>query len=545
LQNNIAQRKGVPLTDMSHKSVSNLGAAFGMLAVGSMIGWFGPGASSTPGISGEAAYAEPKANAEMVSNASPREAEGDFSGRLAKVLEIRNGLKSARAIGAIADGLDPQEIHEALKAVEKMHIRERPAIVSSLLSRWVEIEPEGAFDYAVQTEPELDCIGEVIASWVKQDEAAARAAIGKLPEGENRNRRAALAGLVEALGDVDPARAFAELQKNNSFSYPIESVFEKWASKDLQTAALHAVNLTERSMRRDALRAIAKAWANADLHAALQWAETLPEGDVAGYTGTSSPLAVVVGDWMDRDPEGALRFLEERPVDSRTQETLTALSLEAIFKIDDPLISARILSILPRDEKQNTAWQNLASWWGRNDLAGALAWAKSQANDVQQAVMPALATELAASDPAAALKLVSDRSARDINGVINTWAYRDPASAAEWLATQPPNAEHLQTVAYAWVQKDVAKATEWINAIDNGTEKDKAIGYVVDHIQVTHPEVASAWIAGIHDEKKRTEAYGSLASVWFVFDPAAARKWLSTAPVPDDMRSRIMKAEGQ
>jgi hypothetical protein len=544
LQNNITRRKEVPLTDMSHKSVSNLGAVLGMLAVGSMIGWFWPGASSTSGTSGEPAHVEPKPNTEMVSNASPREAEGDFSERLAKVLEIRNGLKSARAIGAIADGLDPQQIREALKAVENMHIRERQAIVSSLLSRWVEIEPEAAFAYALQTEPEFDSIDEVIVSWVKQDETAARAAIEKLPEG--RNRSAALAGLVEALGEIDPERAFLEVQKNKFFSYSIESVFEKWASKDPQTATLYALKLTERSMRRDAFRAVAKAWAEADLPAALQWTETLPDCDVAsGYTGTSSPLAVVVADWMDRDPEGALHWLEERPVDSKTQDTLTALGLEAISKIGDPLISARIVTMLPPSPTQNTAWQNLMSWWAYNDLNGALAWARAQKDEVQQIVMPALARELANSDPAEALELVSGRGAQAMTDVFKTWAFRDPVSASDWLKTQPSNAENLQSIAYAWVQKDVAKATEWINGIDNGTDKDKAIGYVVDHIQVTHPDVARAWIAGIHDEKKRNEAYGDLASVWFVFDPVAARKWLSTAPVPDDMRSRIMKAEGQ
>jgi hypothetical protein len=213
------------------------------------------------------------------------------------------------------------------------------------------------------------------------------------------------------------------------------------------------------------------------------------------------------------------------------------------------MLSAQIALMLQPGDTRTNALENLMSWWSGTNLDGAITWAQEQDQDVQAATIPSLAGCLAETDPEKALNLASNLGetarAKALGEIVSAWVHRDPAAAAEWLQGQPPNTEQLKRVAYEWVQRDVSTATEWINSLEDGAAKDQALGYVASQFQSTNPLVALAWIAGIGDEQKRTEAYKDAVDLWLIFDPAAARKWLRTAPLNEDLKAEIMKGAGQ
>jgi hypothetical protein len=530
-------------------SQKNVCAVLGAFAVGSVIGWFWPGSSprSAKSQAAHSAVQQPAAAVVADVDVSPsREYTGDFSERLNRVLATRNGLKRMRAASAIADGLDIPQIREALEAMQRIHIPQRQAIRLSLISRWAGLDPKGAFAYAFEKN---DGVYAVMKIWAENDLPAAREAMSKMSE--DSKRKDAIAGLIEALSESDPMQAFELVKTTETYSDPVETLFENWVEKDPEEAASHAAKLPRGFQRQAAIRAVALRWTESNLENALVWAESLPESDmngIAGY-GYGTPVALIIANWMDKDPESALRWIKERSLDSRMARLLAASTPEVVFKTGNPMLSAQIALLLQPGESRNNALGNLVRWWSDTDLDGAIRWANDQSDDVQAATIPSLAGRLAALDPEKALNLASGLGdtarSKAMSEVISAWAFRDPAAAAEWLQKQPPNAEHLKDVAYEWVQRDVDRATEWINSLEGGVTKDQALSYVASRFQSTNPLVAVAWIAGIGDEQQRIQAYKDAVDLWLVFDPVAARKWLRTAPLTEDLRAELMKGAGQ
>jgi hypothetical protein len=127
--------------------------------------------------------------------------------------------------------------------------------------------------------------------------------------------------------------------------------------------------------------------------------------------------------------------------------------------------------------------------------------------------------------------------------VMTIWASRQPAAAAAWLQDQPPNTDAIAAVASQWAFRNAEEATEWVNTIEDSPAKDDALSDVADRFISSHPEISAEWIAGIGDTKKRDEAYKELEDsvhFWIDYNPAAVRKWLPTASLPEEMKSRLM-----
>jgi len=53
------------------------------------------------------------------------------------------------------------------------------------------------------------------------------------------------------------------------------------------------------------------------------------------------------------------------------------------------------------------------------------------------------------------------------------------------------------------------------------------------------------WIAAIGDEKMRQQSYQNLANNWLNRDAQAARSWIATSPLPQDVKERLLKTKTQ
>jgi hypothetical protein len=527
--------------------------AGGTFAVGTMLGLFWPdyfpadaGKTIARAELSESTSASANGlNEEPSSGNVTSKSAADFTERLKTATETCNGLKRSRAVAAIADGLDVRQVREALEAVDRIHIPESDAIRLQLVSRWAELEPNAAFAYAREKKDDF-ALGPIMKVWASSYLASAQAAIAKMPE--SVARRAAIGGVIEGLSETDPKQAFELAQKSDTFPNVTDKVFENWVEKDPQEAASHLTQLGPEFDRRSAICTIATNWADTDLPSALQWAESLPENDakVNGSYTFRTPMSFVIANWMDRDPDAALRWLENRPIDSRTTSLLTAVSAEIATSIDDPMLSAKVALMLPPGRARTNALNTLTAWWRQTDFEGALDWAEQQSDDVRATMFPLLAGVLGNQDPAYVARYATrlGDSVRPAT-VLASWASKDPVAAAEWIRTQPPNAEQLHELAAVWLLRDAKAATEWINTVENGETKDRALSDLTEQLAAGAPELAVGWIAGISDEEIRNKAYRNALERWLRVDSSAARKWLSTAPVAEDLKTKWLRSSTQ
>jgi hypothetical protein len=472
----------------------------------------------------------------------------DFGRRLEKALANPNGTERAREIMAIADGLDPRQIREALEAVQRMRTPDRRAVMTALFSRWGEIEPKAAMDYATALKDEfyLVMIIEVAKSWAGRNLAEARESIDKMPS--SMLQKAAVGGLIEKLSESDPKAAFELAQKTQTYSNVIFACFSNWAESNLEEAALYADKFPPGFQRTAALWRVAESWARSDVQAALHWAEAFPATKPT-YPSMDSPLPIVFRTWMDTDSESALRWLEAFPGGEKKSDVVTTLIRKITAEDYGVPLAERLIAMAPSGEVRDQAWDRYVRSWCDLDLDGALAWARSQSTNMQETVLPTLAQSMAEREPLRALELVSTlgESARGkaTNNVLTTWANAEPADAAAWVEKQPPQSSLYQSVAEAWVSQDLPATTQWVNGLADGSMKDEVILRVVSRFQSRNPQVAVTWIEGISDEAKRVEASKNLARTWSRNDRTAARSWIESAALPESVKTELLKPDSQ
>lgn len=534
---------------MPQNGVSITGAVICAFALGSAIGWIWAGISGSSTEANLPNHVESERAARVASGNEPSldalPKNHLFNARMEEVLAIRSPLKRDRCSSAIADGLDPQQIRAALQKVERTHIPERERILRALFARWGELEPQEALAYAraLKDEYAFRMMEEVTRGWARKDFDAALNATRTM---EIEVQSYALVGVLEVLSETDPKRAFELAKQTGTVSGVSLRLFANWSEKNPAEAAACALDLPETEGRSNAIGTIARAWAQADLQGAVRWAESLPDKDAIGMSAWSSPATSVFSAWADEDPDAAIRWLEDMPPSARRSGMIDFIKSEIGERVEDPALFARFVVLLPPGTRRSEAWGNFMFERGEADLAGAIAWAREQPNDLQDATIPNLARKLALDDPAAALELtasLSDKAREAATAeVLTFWGIKDPKSASKWAQDQPPNAEYFKGVVRSFIAQDLAGATQWVNELSPSPAKDEMLNDIVERVQQRNPRVALAWIEGISDVKKREGAYQQLARDWLYNDPAAARKWIESAPIPEKARAEMLKA---
>jgi hypothetical protein len=428
-----------------------------------------------------------------------------------------------------------------------MYVPERREILVALFSRWGEIDPKAALDYACAFKDDFNlvAVGAVTKSWAGHNLAAARENVEKMPG--SMIQKAAVAGLMEKLSETDPKQAFELAQKTETYSNVIRTCFENWSESNPEEAAVHAAKFPPGFQREAALEIVAETWAQSDLQSALHWAEAFSAKKQPNRLSTDSPLPNVLDTWLDADSESALRWLEAFPAGEQKSEVVSTLIRYIRADDCDLPLAERLIAMAPSDRAREQAWGSYVGSWCDSDLDGAVIWAQKQPAALQETVLPKLAENMAQTDPSRALELVSTLSdaAREkaTNSVLKSWANIDATAATLWLQKQPPQASLYESVAQAWVAQDLAAATQWVNALEDGPMKDEVVNRVVSRFQNRNPQVALAWIEGISDDAKRVAAYRKLARSWIRNDRIAARSWIESAPLPEPVKSELLKPD--
>ncbi|MDB6079730.1 MAG: hypothetical protein JWO82_3477 [Akkermansiaceae bacterium] len=277
-----------------------------------------------------------------------------------------------------------------------------------------------------------------------------------------------------------------------------------WTRADAPSALAAALATTPQF-----IEDMAACWAAFDPDAAVAWARANSQKEEFGSRdGGNVRLSYVLAGIARVDPSRAMSMVSELPKEER--RGALRLLFETMTRDSDPLES---LLAVTKDDDQ------------RGALITASALAKSQ------------------SDPAAAARLLMEHpqaaEASEVSLVFVRWAMEDDAAAGASLATVPGEllSAALHGVARQTAYRDLHAAIQLMEQYKAGLNG----GIVHDVGEAVDLESRPDRVAQISWETEPGEVRdgfcGTSLYLWKQKDPAAARAWLETHEVSDDVRN--------
>ena len=198
-----------------------------------MVSTNAPRTTPTPIVSSlEAEPAEPEAGS----------TSDNIIDRMKAALARPGGRRTYATFSKLADSIDPDNVRAVLAFAEGLQKpQEKSMVLSLVVGRWAEFDPQAAIDYAQKIPPGTSrnwAITSAVAGWAERDPSAATSWAQQMPPGPARDQ--AMQTIVSALADKDPNAALTFLQtlpagrNRQNLYWPI---FSKWTATDPHAAA--------------------------------------------------------------------------------------------------------------------------------------------------------------------------------------------------------------------------------------------------------------------------------------------------------------------
>lgn len=393
---------------------------------------------------------------------------------LARTIPALAADSPARALMAF-DWLQNPTNSEALPAS-----RWRDTAITGLFRNWAMTDLEAAATASEQLSEaalKAQVSALLLSQRINSDPAAAVGFVTNLPPGDMRQK--AIVALSERWGGVAATNALAwaeTLPTASDRTLSRERILSRWASADLPGVTNWLAGLPD-EIRPDALRLLAKPWAQQDASGLAAYAFSLPGGEVQSLLLTEASRAMATNDFA-----AVVEVLQ--PLTNNVALRLNLLEQAAG---SDPrvTVTAEYLATMTPGEDQHAAIKGLIASWSGVAPEAALGWLRAFPETNAQ--------------PA------------QVEFVLRSWAQAEPAAAAQWLANQP-----------------VDKMTETM-----------FLAYL-DGAVVKYPEFAAQWTQAVTDETQRQKLQAHLAKEWLQRDALAAQQWIETLDMPARLK-RMLK----
>jgi len=246
---------------------------------------------------------------------------------------------------------------------------------------------------------------------------------------------------------------------------------------------------------------------------------------------------------------------------------------------NDPGDALALAGDLASEQDKLEFLRGIYSVWGETDPLSALEYAKGSlpAGLARSETIGIAVNKWAVKDPRAAwlwseANLSGPLQEQAFSDVLIGWTRKNPADAAQWLASTGTNSQPLLTaVARTWAEQDLQKSDLWARSLTNKeaqktartviasewASKDPveaaqnyadailepdaaAIAITIAEIWATTDPVATAgWVAKMPSGSAKDEAAATLAIVWAASDIHAAVAWSSSLGDPN-MRQQVI-----
>ena len=369
---------------------------------------------------------------------------------LQETLADNTGIESQdRALKALQQlaNLDP---HKALEYLDRIpDSQSQQSVKVAVATAMARSDPYAALTWArdSDTTPEQTLLVSVITQIAQQDPHLALAEIQSISDARMRDQ--IYSGIISHVAVSDPAAA----------------------------AQIFAM-IQDPGMRHSGVRNLARAWAQTDIDAAIEWVSTLPVDDQQDVLrGIGQNLA-------RRDFDAAIKLL--------------------------PRLSSKEAGDLQMQIAESIAQQRSVE-----DAQAFIAQFKG--TETYGKMQIAILSRLASSNPALAIQMASsveDVAAKDqfVASIVGRQASQNPQQALQWLGSisdSEARSTAINKIARAWYSRDAAAAAAWIVSLPVGRERDMAIVSTISMRQES-PEAVLALIDGVTNadmRKQATQAY--------------------------------------
>ncbi len=277
-----------------------------------------------------------------------------------------------------------------------------------------------------------------------------------------------------------------------------------WAEVDPMAALAYTTENTQGGMATDT---VLTAWASRDPDSAIAWAKANYDGDDANpyLTGIIRGLA-------ETDAPRATGLLQEMPYSRERGQALGAM-MPHLLQLG-PDAAKGWIAELSDERLRDGATGRFAEQLAKEDPAGTASWLLANLGEASTRSVDEVFEEWAKTDPEAALGSFEtipegDARSRALRGMVTIEAREDPQAAADLMNRFPEDRDDRMVQHFVW----------------NSFQKD--------------PGVAVSQIAGIENEGRRNRTYDRLLDAWIEEEPDAARRWIGSANLPDNVLKNI------
>ncbi|MFU8893878.1 MAG: hypothetical protein ACNA8L_09645 [Luteolibacter sp.] len=274
------------------------------------------------------------------------------------------------------------------------------------------------------------------------------------------------------------------------------------------------------------------AWAKADPITALEYAQANTQGDYARGT--------ILGAWAAADPEAAIRWATANHTGDGPNPHLAGIIRG--LAAQDPARATELLTSMPRSAERGQALDGILPHLIASGADAIRNWINSLSDDsLRNGALERAAVRLAAMDPAMAVDMLianpGQATDRRLGDVFSTWAGQNQAGALVSMQSLP--AGDLRSNALGGIVSNAARqnpqaALALLDAYP-GDVNDSVIRSAAWSSFRQDPSVSANLISRYSDPRAQSRMYRRTLNVWLDRDPDAARAWIQSNPLPENV----------
>ena len=385
-----------------------------------------------------------------------------------------------------------------------------------------------------------------------------------------QNRQKAVLAIAKswAKTDFDASLTWAQqLPASQDSSEILQNVIATLAESDPQKAATLALEMPGR-IRMLTARQVAEQWVQSDPDGLMAWLAGLPQGyvrtevltDISRSLAQANPqkaaellgslppsrrthfLDDIASSWAQDDLAGALDWAGRLEGKERK---FALISICQQWAETDPKAAAVYIQKARPDVLYTVGWH-----WGVNDPQAAIEWANQSAkgearDDMLNGIFRAWGTRA----PLDAANYVASLPAGSLHDsaaerVVSSWAENDPRAAALWAMSIPEGQARrvaFQNIVLEWGKNDFNATADWLKTLPQGDSRDTAmVTFAENCLKDYAPPTALEWAQSISSQGIRDNITRKIAKEWLKEDESAARTWLATSSLPEQIKSELL-----
>jgi hypothetical protein len=286
---------------------------------------------------------------------------------------------------------------------------------------------------------------------------------------------------------------------------------------------------------------VLQAWAERDPLGALGFLQTGGAEDWERETAVSA--------WAAKDPQSAFAWAS-----SATDEgTINNWQLGALRGIaaTSPELARDYLVQMEGNDTRNRALESMQPYLTRYGFDYAANWIEGlNEPGLRGRATRMMADELAELDPGRAgqwnASIADTEVRRDVSETVSDrWARVDLEGAKRWAESLPEDTrtEAAEGIARHYARQDPAAAAAWLDGLGNNPDLDGARRVLIEESFRRAPEVSLGFVGTLADNRSREGLYYRLVGGWSQRDANAARAWVAAnaSALPENLVRRYTR----